>query len=389
MQNISRSDKDYLDLSLALARRALGNVWPNPAVGCVLVAQGHSAGHSAGHLADHVVGHIVARGWTQPGGRPHAEAKALEQAAAAAKGATAYVSLEPCAHHGQTPPCAEALIAAGIARVVIAVGDPDPRVNGRGAKMLQDAGIEVDWAEPGIAQAAAALNGGFIAKVRDARPLVTLKLASTLDGRIATATGESQWITGPQARAKGHMLRAEHDAILIGIGTALADDPELSCRLPGMLGQSPIHVVLDSRLRLPGDCRLVQGAPDLPLWLMTGPDCRNADMQSKGVDVIGVGLDDQGRIDPAAMLAVLAGQGITRLLVEGGSAVATSLLAAGLVDRLAWFRAPGLMGGDGLPVVGSLGVEALAQMPRFRRDVQNQGIELLGDDVLESYVFQA
>ena len=385
MQNISRSDKDYLDLSLALARRALGNVWPNPAVGCVLVAQGHSAGH----LADHVVGHIVGRGWTQPGGRPHAEAKALEQAAAAAKGATAYVSLEPCAHHGQTPPCAEALIAAGIARVVIAVGDPDPRVNGRGAKMLQDAGIEVDWAEPGIAQAAAALNGGFIAKVRDARPLVTLKLASTLDGRIATATGESQWITGPQARAKGHMLRAEHDAILIGIGTALADDPELSCRLPGMLGQSPIRVVLDSRLRLPGDCRLVQGAPDLPLWLMTGPDCRNADMQSKGVDVIGVGLDDQGRIDPAAMLAVLAGQGITRLLVEGGSAVATSLLAAGLVDRLAWFRAPGLMGGDGLPVVGSLGVEALAQMPRFRRDVQNQGIELLGDDVLESYVFQA
>lgn len=386
MQNFQNTDDDYLNLALALAGRALGNVWPNPAVGCVLV----SGDHLVGHIVGRNVGHIVGRGWTQPGGRPHAEAKALEQAGAAAKGATAYVSLEPCAHHGQTPPCAGALIAAGVGRVVIATGDPDPRVNGRGARMLEDAGIDVTWAEPKMARAAAALNDGFINKVKNDRPLVTLKLASTLDGRIATPTGESQWITGAGARAKGHLLRAEHDAILVGIGTALADDPELSCRLPGMVDRSPVRVVLDRRLRLPLHSRLVQGAPDLPLWIMTGPDCadpnsQRTEMESKGVVVNGVALDAEGRIDLAAMLRVLAGQGITRLLVEGGSAVATSFLSARLVDHLAWFRAPGLMGGDGLAVVAALGVEALAQMPRFHR----QSIEVLGDDVLESYVFQA
>ena len=369
-----RSSDDYLGLALVLAARGLGNVWPNPAVGCVLVRHGR----------------IVGRGWTQPGGRPHAEAMALEQAGNQtgdqARGATAYVSLEPCAHHGQTAPCAEALIAAGIARVVIAAPDPDPRVDGRGAEMLRAAGIAVEWAGSAIAARATALNAGFLCKVNRKRPLVTLKLASTLDGRIATASGESQWITGAGARARGHLLRAEHDAILVGIGTALADDPELTCRLPGMAAQSPVRVVLDSKMRLPPDSRLARGAGDHPLWLLSGPDrgaaSLTAPLTALGCEVMAVPWGGDGRIEPAAALQCLAERGITRLLVEGGSAVATAFLAAGLVDSLAWFRTPGLMGGDGLPVFGALGLTVLDHMPRFQR----QGIENLGDDVLESYV---
>jgi diaminohydroxyphosphoribosylaminopyrimidine deaminase/5-amino-6-(5-phosphoribosylamino)uracil reductase len=307
---------------------------------------------------------------------------ALKQAGAEAKGATAYVSLEPCAHHGETPPCAEALIAAGIARVIIAAPDPDPRVDGRGAEMLRAAGVMVDWAGVAVAERAAELNAGFLSKVNNDRPLVTLKLASTLDGRIATAGGESQWITGEEARARGHLLRAEHDAILVGIGTVLADDPELTCRLPGMAARSPVRVVLDSRLRLPSDSRLARGAKDHALWLLGGPGREAPPLMACGCEVITVPLGADGRIDLVAALQSLAGRGITRLLVEGGSAVATAFLAAGLVDNLAWFRAPSLIGGDGLPVFGALGLTVLAHMPRFQR----QGIESLGDDVLESYV---
>jgi len=372
----NRSDDDYLGVALALACRGLGNVWPNPAVGCVLVQPGGGQeGNSVGDL-------IVGRGWTQPGGRPHAEIVALEQAGPRAKGTTAYVSLEPCAHHGQTPPCAGALIAANIARVVIAAPDPDTRVNGRGAEMLRAAGVTVDWADRAAAEA---LNAGFLSKLNRGRPLVTLKLASTLDGRIALGGGESQWITGAQARARGHLLRAEHDAVLIGIGTALADDPELTCRLPGMIGQSPVRLVLDSHLRLPGDSRLARGAGDHPLWLITGAGQKSQALAEQGVEILGVPLDGPGRIDLGAALAALAGRGITRVLVEGGSGVTTAFLAAGLVDHLAWFRAPGLIGDDGLAAIGELGVAALANMPRFQR----QGIEPLGDDVLESYVHRA
>ncbi|MDA1101536.1 MAG: bifunctional diaminohydroxyphosphoribosylaminopyrimidine deaminase/5-amino-6-(5-phosphoribosylamino)uracil reductase RibD [Proteobacteria bacterium] len=367
-----RSDDDYLGVALALAGRGLGNVWPNPAVGCVLVRPGR------GGIGDLIAG----RGWTQPGGRPHAETMALEQAGPRAKGATAYVSLEPCAHHGETPPCAEALIAAEIARVVVAAPDPDSRVNGRGAEMLRAAGVRVDWVDQ---TAGELLNAGYLSKVRQGRPLVTLKLASTLDGRIALGNGQSQWITGPQARARGHLLRAEHDAILIGIGTALADDPELTCRLPGMMGQSPVRVVLDSQLRLPRASRLARSAKNYPLWLIAGRGRKNNAMDKLGVEILSAPLDGRGRINLRAALMALAERGITRLLVEGGSAVTTAFLAAGLVDHLAWFRAPGLIGREGLAVVGELGVTDLASMPRF----QSQGIEILGDDVLESYVHQA
>jgi diaminohydroxyphosphoribosylaminopyrimidine deaminase/5-amino-6-(5-phosphoribosylamino)uracil reductase len=361
-----RSDTDYLGLALALAGRGLGNVWPNPSVGCVLVRDGL----------------IVGRGWTQPGGRPHGEAAALEQAGSRARNATAFVTLEPCAHHGQTPPCAQALIDAGVARVVIAAPDPDPRVDGRGGEMLTKAGIDVDWA----GQAAAIeQNRGYLCRLQKHRPMVTLKVATTLDGRIATPKGESQWITGSAARARGHLLRAGHDAVLVGIATALADDPELTCRLPGMTAQSPVRVVLDSRLRLPPGSRLASGARLRPLWLVTGLGQQSPDLADLGAEIIPVRRNDDGRIDLAAALAALAGRGITRLLVEGGGTVATAFLAAGVVDRLAWFRAPGVIGGDGLAAFGAMGLPVLDEMPRFRREE----IEVLGDDVLESYVHQA
>ncbi|HEX5079092.1 MAG TPA: bifunctional diaminohydroxyphosphoribosylaminopyrimidine deaminase/5-amino-6-(5-phosphoribosylamino)uracil reductase RibD, partial [Geminicoccaceae bacterium] len=227
-----KRDRHFMAVALRLAARGLGSVWPNPAVGCVLV-------HGE---------RIVGRGWTQPGGRPHGEVEALRRAGAAALGATAYVSLEPCAHYGRTPPCTMALLQAGVRRVVAATLDPDPRVDGRGIEQLRQAGVEVAL---GVGRAAAeALNAGFILRVRAGRPLVTLKLATSLDGRIATRRGDSRWITGEPARARAHLLRARHDAIMIGSGTALADDPSLTCRLPGLEERSPARVVLDRRLRL-------------------------------------------------------------------------------------------------------------------------------------------
>lgn len=296
-------------LALRLAERGLGRTWPNPAVGCVVARDDR----------------IVGRGWTQPGGRPHAEVEALRRAGARALGATAYVSLEPCAHYGRTPPCTMALLQAGVRRVVAAAPDPDPRVDGRGIAQLRQAGVEV---ETGVMQAEAlALNAGFILRVRAGRPLVTLKLATSLDGRIATRTGASQWITGEVARARAHQLRATHDAILIGSGTALADDPALTCRLPGLEDRSPVRVVLDGRLRLPPTSRLAQSAREVPTWVVTragaDPGCAAA-LEQQGVEVLTVGVDGGGRPDVGLALAALAGRGITRVLVEGGAELAAS-----------------------------------------------------------------
>ena len=248
-------DRRHMMVALTLARRSLGNVWPNPAVGCVIVGADRS---------------VVGRGWTKPGGRPHAETEALKQAGSWAKGSTAYVTLEPCSHYGETPPCAEALIAADVARVVIAIDDPDARVSGRGIAMLKDAGIDV---EIGVGAAAAKkINAGFLLHRREGRPLVTLKTASTLDARIATHGGQSQWITGEEARRRGHLLRKTHDAIVVGIGTALADDPELTCRLPGMEGDSPVRVVVDTHLRLPLKSKVVQSAKKVPTWVVVSTE---------------------------------------------------------------------------------------------------------------------
>ncbi len=353
-------------LALALARRGLGRVAPNPAVGCVIARDGR----------------VVGRGWTQPGGRPHAETEALARAGAAAKGATAYVTLEPCAHQGKTPPCDRALIAAGIARCVVALEDPDRRVAGQGVANLKAAGVAV---ETGLCrEAAEAANAGYLLRQREGRPLVALKLASTLDGRIATAAGESKWITGEAARARAHLLRARHDAVLVGAGTATADDPRLDVRLPGLEGVRPLRVVLDGSLRLPLSHDLVAGASDRPSCLVTADDLpadRLQPYRDAGLQVLQVGRDPQGRLDLLAALEALCGLGLTRILVEGGGLLAASLLQAGLVDKLYWFRAPRLIGAEGRPAVGELDLKALAEAPSFAL----QSSEILGGDLLETY----
>lgn len=341
--------------ALTLARRGLGQVAPNPAVGCVLVAPD---------------GRVVGRGWTQPGGRPHAETEALRRAGAAARGATAYVSLEPCNHHGRTPPCARALVDAGVARVVVAALDPDPRVAGQGIKTLEAAGIAVTH---GVREAEAlALNAGFFTRLAEGRPLFTLKVAASLDGRIATASGDSRWITAAGARARGHLLRAEHDAILIGIGTALADDPMLTCRLPGLEGRSPVRVVVDSAARLPVTGKLAASARDVRTIVFATEAKAEPGavrrLNDAGVEVVVGPADPSGGVDLAGMASELAAEGLTRVLVEGGGGLAAGLLKAGLVDRLAWFIGPAVIGGDGIAAVAPLGLAALAEAPRFTLD---------------------
>ncbi|MBB5689672.1 bifunctional diaminohydroxyphosphoribosylaminopyrimidine deaminase/5-amino-6-(5-phosphoribosylamino)uracil reductase RibD [Roseomonas alkaliterrae] len=359
-------DLHHMRAALALARRGLGNTWPNPAVGCVLVRDGR----------------VVGRGWTQPGGRPHAETEALRRAGSRARGATAYVTLEPCSHHGRTPPCCDALEAAGVARVVVAMRDPDPRVDGRGLARLRAAGIVVE--EGLCAEEARALNAGFFRRIEAGLPVLTLKLASTLDGRIATAAGESRWITGPAARRAVHALRARHDAILVGSGTVLADDPDLTCRIPGMERVPMLRVVADARLRTPLSARLVATARATPTCIVTvpgHPPAALAPFFAAGVAVQTAPAGEGGGLDLRALLAALAQRGVTRVLAEGGAGLAAGLLRAGLVDRLAWFHAPGVLGAEGLPAAEGLRVGALAAMPRFRR----VALAPLGADVLTEF----
>ena len=341
-------DVRWMRTALALARRGLGAVWPNPAVGCVIINQGR----------------VVGRGWTQPGGRPHAETEALRRAGQAARGATAYVSLEPCCHWGRTPPCADALIDAGVRRVVVAVEDPDPRVAGNGIARLRAAGLVVDT---GLgAEEAVEVNAGFLTRQRLGRPLVTLKLATSLDGRIATGSGESQWITGPPARARGHALRSADDAIMVGTETVLADDPQLTCRLPGLGQRSPVRVVLDRQLRIPRSAAVIADARQTPTWILTlrsADAARRTALLAAGATLIDVDPDSDERIDLVAALAALGEGGITRLLIEGGARLAAALLRARLVDRLAWFHAPLLIGGDGTSAVAALGLDRLADAP--------------------------
>ncbi len=332
--------------AIALGARGLGQVWPNPAVGCVLVRDGR----------------VLARGWTQPGGRPHAERMALDQCDA--RGATAYVSLEPCAHHGKTPPCAEALVQAGVARVVTALTDPDPRVAGKGHAMLRAAGIEV--VEGVEAAAARTVNAGFLLRVTEGRPLVTLKLALTLDGRIATASGESRWITGPQARRTVHALRARHDAVLIGAGTLRADDPDLRVRDLGVVRQ-PVRVVALPRLDIAPDARLLAGIDSAPVWLVhdAGLGASISDpLAERGATLLPCAMDGPG-LNLRAMMLALGERGLTRVLCEGGGQLAAGLLRAGLVDRIVVFSAGALIGSEGRAGLGPLGLLHLANAPRF------------------------
>lgn len=364
------ADIDFMKMALALAERGLGQVAPNPAVGCVIVREGI----------------VVGRGWTQPGGRPHAETEALARAGKSARGATAYVSLEPCSHHGKTGPCAEALIEAGIARVVGAVADPDPRVAGKGFAMLEKAGIEV--VEGVCFDQARHLNEGFFRKVMDERPLVTLKIASSADGRIATRTGHSRWITGARARERGHLLRATHDAIMIGSATAIVDDPSLTCRLPGLESRSPVRIVADGRLRLPLTSTLVRDARKTPVWILTFADS-DADRRSAflacGVELIDIPAGLDGLMDMKAAMKILASRGLTRVLIEGGSRLASSLVRSHFVDRIEWFRSSTIIGGDGYPAIAAFGVERADAAPGL---VLTSTLAL-GDDTLSSYLVRS
>ena len=356
-------DHRFMRLALGLAARGLGRVWPNPAVGCVIVSPD---------------GRVLGRGATAPGGRPHAEPQALAAAGTAARGATAYVSLEPCAHHGRTPPCAMALVAAGVGRVVSALQDPDPRVAGGGHAILRAAGIDVTT---GICTAEAAdLNRGFLLRVTTGRPMLTLKLATSLDGRIATAAGESRWITGPEARARVHLMRARHDAVLVGGGTARADDPRLTVRGLGIMDQ-PVRVIAAARLDLPRGGALWASVADAPLWLVHGadaPDTARAAWAARGATLIEVACTADGQIDPHAMMQSLGSKGLTRIFCEGGGVFAASLMRAGLVDDLAVFAAGVALGADARPGLGALGLAALADASRFAL----QGTEVVGGDVL-------
>lgn len=352
------TDARYMALALQLGRRGMGRVWPNPAVGCVIVTHGR----------------IVGRGWTQDGGRPHAETVALAQAGEDARGATVYVTLEPCAHHGKTPPCAEALIAAGVARVVVALGDPDGRVAGRGIAMLEQAGIAVETGL--LADQARADHAGFLSRITAARPFVTLKLAGTLDGRIATASGESQWITGPEARRAVHMMRARHDAVLVGAGTLRADDPALSVRGLGITRQ-PVRIVVSRAVKLPLTSQLAQTARQSPVWICHGAEADVADWLALGAVSLPCAVR-AGQVEPEAMMQALASAGITRVFCEGGGMLAASLLGAGLVDDVVVMTAGCAIGAEGTPALAAMGIGRLADAPRFAL----HDLARLGDDVM-------
>lgn len=335
-------DNRFMGMALSLGRRGLGRVWPNPNVGCVIVRD------------DRVIG----RGWTADGGRPHAETQALARCDAA--GATAYVTLEPCAHHGHTPPCAQALIEAKVTRVVVGAADPDPRVSGRGIAMLRAAGINVTT---GVRQAEACADmAGFLLRITENRPWVTLKLAASFDGRIATASGESRWITGPDARRMVHAMRARHDAVLVGAGTVRADNPTLTVRGIGITRQ-PVRVVASSRLNFTAPA-LRATLPDAPLWLCHGPDADTAPWAEDGITTVPCAQTGR-QIDPADMMRALAARGLTRVFCEGGGALAASLLSAGLVDAIVGFTAGLVLGAEGTPQIGAMGIGHLTDAPRF------------------------
>ena len=357
-----------MQVALTMARRHMGMTAPNPSVGCIIVDPGTNR--------------IIGRGVTAKGGRPHAETQALKQAGGTAPGASAYVTLEPCAHEGDTPSCARSLVGAGVSRVIIATCDPDPRTAGRGADILLKAGIEVS---EGICEhEAREQHLGFFSKLLRQRPTVTLKLATSLDGRIATHNGSSKWITGPEARRAGHLLRAEHDAILVGSNTALADDPDLTCRIAGLEDCSPVRVVADGRLRLPLTSKLVTTAATTPTWILTGSAVGEEQVsafEDTAAELIQVPETAGNLLDMTKATEILSQRGITRLLVEGGSRLAASLLKDNLVDRLVWFRASLLIGGDGKSALEALGISDIAMSTRLNL----VGQELIGRDVTETY----
>lgn len=361
-------DRRMMAATIALGRRAAGRAWPNPAVGAIVVRDDGDGPR------------MVGRGHTAPGGRPHAETVALAQAGAAARGATVYVSLEPCAHVGRTGPCAVALVEAGVARVVTPLVDPNPVVAGGGHAILAEAGIEVTT---GVCAAEAArAHAGHIRRVREGRPHVRLKLAVSADGFVGRRAEGFVAISGETARRHAHVLRSVTDGILVGIGTALADDPLLTCRLPGLEGRSPVRVVLDTHARLPVDSALVRSAGQVPLWLATGATAdafRLAALEAAGVTIVPAPVDDAGRLDLLSVMVALAERGLTTLLAEGGPRVAGALLAAGLVDEMMLIRSPALVGEGGVPALPEGDVAGLLADPGF----EHLSHRRLGEDTLD------
>jgi len=357
-------DNRFMALALNLGRRGLGNAWPNPAVGAVVVKDGV----------------VIGRGWTQPGGRPHAEVEALRRAGGAARGATLYATLEPCSHHGQTPPCVDAILAAGVVRVVSALEDPNPKIAGEGHARLRQQGVAVDV---GLgSEEALRAHAGHFRRVRDGRPHVTLKLAVSADGKAGLPGRKPAAITGDAARTRVHLMRAMNDAVLTGIGTVLADDPQLTCRLPGMAHRSPVRVVLDSALRLPPHSKLAESATRTLDWVFIDAAARpehEEALTKTGVEVLRVPAT-RGRLDLAAVLRALAVRGVTRLMVEAGPILSAAMIAADLVDEAALFRSPDALG-EGIEALEGMPLSALTLSPRLRL----MGSEQVGRDTLQMF----
>jgi diaminohydroxyphosphoribosylaminopyrimidine deaminase/5-amino-6-(5-phosphoribosylamino)uracil reductase len=355
---VNERDRELLERALDLAERGRRSASPNPLVGCVIARDGR----------------VLGEGWHVRRGEPHAERNALDAATEPVVGATAYVSLEPCSHYGRQPPCADALLAAGIARVVCAISDPNPEVDGRGLERLRAAGVEVELAGGQIEARARRQNAAFRTHVVLGRPFVLLKLAATLDGRIATSTGESRWISSPESRRLVHDWRAEFDAVAVGSGTALADDPELLPRdAEPPAERLPLRVVFDRRGRLGADSRLARSAASAAVLRVAPP---GAPAPPQGVEPLAASSLEEA-------LALLGARELTSLLVEGGAELAAALLRAGLVDALALFLAPKLIGGDGRPLLGPLGVAALAAAPElFEMSTRRVGPDLLVEGLL-------
>ncbi len=361
------ADRRHMQSALELAAGGTGWVSPNPMVGCVIVQDGE----------------VVGRGYHQRFGGPHAEVHALREAGDCARRSVLYVTLEPCCHTGKTPPCVDAILQARVGRLVVAMRDPNPRVDGGGLSRLESAGIDVTV---GVCEAEARrLNEAFIKHITTRRPFVTSKSAITLDGKIATRSGASRWITGAAARAAGHRLRHNNDAILVGVGTVLQDDPQLTTRLPGQRGANPLRIVVDSTLRLAPMAQVADVAQDRRSLIATtdqATDAKARALQERGVEVIRLPACGDGRVNLDALCTVLGERGVASVLVEGGAVLTAALIKQRLVDKMVLFVAPKIIGSDGISVFGPCGVDTMEQVLSLRDLTSRQ----IGDDVmLEAY----
>ena len=359
MPRIHADDQRWMRAALLQARYGAGRTAPNPSVGCVIVKDGQLIGY----------------GRTADGGRPHAETQALKMAGQAAQGATAYVTLEPCSHHGKTPPCADALIENGIARVVIATDDPDANVSGQGIARLKSSGINVETGVEG--QAASRFYQAYFHHRKTGLPFVTAKIASTLDGKIALADGQSKWITGPRTRRYVHLMRSRHDAMLTSSGTVRADNPSLTARIDGYHGPQPLRVVAASALTFQEDSNLLKTADQAGLLLLT-----TSPSSDGKVETVQISADALGKPDLTDAMKALGARGITSVMVEAGGQFLSSLFKSGLVHQLVWTRSSGVIGGEGRPSLADFGLQSIADGNIFKR-LSSTAIE---DDAIEIYL---